>query len=148
MKARWILMAKIQMLCATWLYGGRKGIWNVVTSSSLMVIRLEAYMVLIAASIPTLRPLVKGVGSVGSRGDRGKLTSYALRNLNNDTIGSTPRRNKGRKFDVLSDSLQASASEEQLNMTVGVSQGSFQDYSECSEGINKTTTVTVTEQLR
>jgi len=101
-------------------------------------------MVLLAASIPTLRPLMKGVGPSNSRGDYGERGgSYALRNLKQNTIGSYPRRGDDDHFVVLSGGPQAWASEERLHVSVG--RGSTKDDDEL-DGINKTTTVTVSAQ--
>jgi hypothetical protein len=101
-------------------------------------------MVLLAASIPTLRPLIKGVHLNKSRGDssgeRGE--PYALRNLQQNTIGSYPRRGKNdEEYEILHDGTQEWTSEEGHNVSVG--RGSVHKDKNSSEGINKTTTVTV-----
>jgi hypothetical protein len=97
-------------------------------------------MALLAASIPTLRPLIRAADPTRSRTDK-QSGSYAFRNLKQAISKSYPTRGKDGRFLVLSDSPQAWASEERLNVIVG--QGSVSNTDDISDGINKTTTVTV-----
>jgi hypothetical protein len=107
-------------------------------------------MVLLAASIPTLRPLIKGVHLNKSRGDSSgeRGTAYALRHAKNNTVGSYPKRSSypqhgkiEEDLEILHDGPQEWTSEERLNVSVG--RGSVHHEEDVTEGINKTTTVTV-----
>ncbi|KAH7123585.1 integral membrane protein [Dendryphion nanum] len=106
---------------------------------------LEAYMVLLAASIPTLRPLAKLGATKRSAADSGSGGSYSLRNRGITTIGSYPTRRKGdNQFYMLSETQQTWTSEEGMNKAVA-EQGSIREDIENTAGISKTTTVTVSE---
>jgi hypothetical protein len=101
-------------------------------------------MVLLAASIPTLRPLIKGVHLNRTRGDSSgeRGTPCGLQNEKHDAVSSYPRRGKIEEdLEALHDGPQAWTSEERLNVSVG--RGSLHQDEDVSEGINKTTTVTV-----
>ncbi|KAF2658530.1 hypothetical protein K491DRAFT_676349 [Lophiostoma macrostomum CBS 122681] len=105
---------------------------------------LEAYMVLLAASIPTLRPLIRGVSTGSSRGNSGKSGSYALRKLNQTTVGSSSR-DDGRFF-MLDGETPPGQSAEGLDISIG--KGSIKDDVEAKDGINKTTTLTISDRAR
>jgi hypothetical protein len=101
-------------------------------------------MVLLAASIPTLRPLIKGVHLNRTRGDSSgeRGTPCGLRNEKHDTVRSYLRRGKIEEdLEALHDGPQEWTSEERLNVEVG--RGSVHHEENVPVGINKTTTVTV-----
>jgi hypothetical protein len=91
-------------------------------------------MVLLAASIPTLRPLMRGVHLSKSRGDSSgeRGGSHALQKWKQNTFGSYPRRDKNDEDREILHQLE-----------VGVGRGSFRNEEDMSDGISKTTTVTV-----
>jgi hypothetical protein len=87
---------------------------------------------------------MKGVHLHKSRGDSSgeRGGSHALRKLKQNTIGSYPRRDKNDEdFEILHDRPQEWTSDERLNTSVG--RGSFRNEEDVSDGISKTTTVTV-----
>ena len=102
---------------------------------------LEAYMVLLAASIPTLRPLIR---KSGTRSDYGKeqSPSFGLRDAQPDrNLGNSSRKNADDQLYMLSDRFTSWSADNQPNTSVG--QGSINEAAEDMVGINMTTTVTV-----
>lgn len=97
-------------------------------------------MVLLAASIPTLRPLMNVAGPSSGRSDAQPGT-YTLQNLKKTTFGSFSARGRESQFLSLGEGNQAWPSDERLNVSVG--QGSIKDEDYVTDGINKRTTVTV-----
>ncbi|KAF2438305.1 hypothetical protein P171DRAFT_504428 [Karstenula rhodostoma CBS 690.94] len=103
---------------------------------------LEAYMVLLAASIPTLKPVVRKRGNQ-SRRSKDRSSSFTLRKAAHGV--SLSRRTEDGQWAILSEDIPSWNGNDSHNKTTDVKLGNI-NTSGNAEGINKTTTVTVSRQ--
>lgn len=111
-------------------------------SPEVKYISLEAYMVLLAASAPTLRPLVRRMGTCSDH-VKGQSSSLPLRKLN---YSSRESRKKGNdEFYILTEDSPSWPGGNRPDRIVGVGPDSM-EVTEDVDGIHKMTTVSVLQE--